>query len=332
MHENLVLSDRTGNLLRSSLHKDVLLNTHLMKKNTCLKMALACMMLATTQLCAQTNNQPFSPERYAADVLYLTRGGSGIQFAKAGQPLRYIGMSGNRLVPNFTGSPQDARQVLNKALDERRAMTRFTAAGYGGMLIGLGVSIKGIIDNDEMRFRAGGGTILISSIATAAITTPLSFAQHNHLQEAIWLRNRGLLAGDSARTARYNQTAILTRARFFRGYTYEINGVERREGIFMQRIARQLAASPAALAPLRAARLEATTGFWLSVVGNATLLTAIIVNPRISDPLDPQRFRVAQNLVIGSAVISLAGAAVQRSARRNLDRAIYRYNRDIFLQ
>ncbi len=309
-------------------------------KNFLMKSTFLGSMLVLCALCFGCALQAQAPDtaaqRYAADAMYLTRGGGTIQFAKSGQIRKPIGWFAQRLAPTFREAPRDAQSMFLTAVRERRGMTAALGLSYSVTFGGMAWSTVGIVRQDEQQVRNGLAAMWIGALVPLLVTVPLSAAQHNHLQEAMWLRNRGLVSADSTLLRRYNREVILPRQRFFKGYTHQINGVEHKDGIFYQHIAKRLGTKPTTAKYLQKARREAAVGFAFNIIGQGLLWSGIFsrppvnkVYPNYDDYL--RRVRRSRALNLGGVACISLGGSINLSARRHVDKAIYHYNREVII-
>ena len=132
---------------------------------------------------------------YDRESIYLrTDFWHGLTFVKAATPHR-VGLFLNQMTPEFEKSPA-AFPLFRKS---QRTMKINFAAG----LLGLGSAVVGVVQankmidrngniTDQRRFERNLGIAITSVALSAVVTLPLNLQARQHLDDAIWLRNRDL--------------------------------------------------------------------------------------------------------------------------------------------
>lgn len=141
---------------------------------------------------AQTDCQ----DTYDRESIYLrTDFWHGLTFVKAATPHR-VGLFLNQMTPEFEKSSA-AFPLFRKSQRTMKISFAVGLLGVGGAVVG-GIQATKMIDRngnitDQRRFERNLGMALASALLSTAVTLPLNLQARQHLDDAVWLRNRDVL-------------------------------------------------------------------------------------------------------------------------------------------
>jgi len=135
-------------------------------------------------------------ENYDREGIYLRNEfWRGNVFVKDGK-VRPVGFAYKNLRPEFEKTPS-VMPMFNKAQRNLKISLGVSILGLAGTTAGAIIAIKSIDDQgnliNESRYRKGLNLMLGSALISAAINIPLQLRARQHIDDAIWLRNRTLL-------------------------------------------------------------------------------------------------------------------------------------------
>ena len=135
-------------------------------------------------------------DNYDRKGIYLrTEIWRGTVFVKNGK-IRPVGFAFKHLRPEFENTP-NVLPIFKKAQRNEKISLAVGILGLVGATAGAITASRAIDDQgyliSERQYKQGVGLILGSAILSAAINIPLKIRARQHLDDAIWLRNRTLL-------------------------------------------------------------------------------------------------------------------------------------------
>jgi hypothetical protein len=137
-------------------------------------------------------------ENYDREGIYLRNEfWRGDVFVKDGKA-RPVGFAYKNLRPEFEKTPS-VMPMFNKAQRNMKISLGVSILGLVGTTAGAIMVVKSIDAQgnlvNEDRYRNGLNLMLESALISAAVNIPLQIRARQHIDDAIWLRNRTLLGG-----------------------------------------------------------------------------------------------------------------------------------------